>query len=376
MGERVYRSGVRRNEGGGRRLLIVSDTLSGGTGGAVLGHAQWFQGRGWQVEIAAPAGESDAVSVTGHRPVAMPESVRHLGAVVDAARRVHQVVTAFRPDVVHCHGARSFTITRLATGRRSPFVTLHSISPVSSDPPGYARLRRPGLALLPLLAAGAFAVRPDAPRRWEFLPHASPRLTSMGKLPPPAAPVPTFLWIGRLDEPKRPDLFVRSISALASERPHVRGVMAGAGPLEQAVARDIADSGAPIELLGHVSDLSEALLQAWAVVLFSGAEGVNFALEEAMWAGRAIIGSAIPGTAWLVGSDGAGGRVVDSLPSSVQALREFCQPERARDVGERAAVRIRGLLRPDDPWPAIERAYGDHHARGGPAPSGADPHHR
>lgn len=355
----MYRVDVSEPDGIQRRLLVVSDTLAGGTGAAVLGHAQWFVDHGWQVAVAAPDGEEESVVVPGHRTVDMPVTVRHMAGVLRAARAVRQVASDFHPDVVHCHGARSFAIARLAD-RRAPFVTLHSISPVSSDPLGYARLRRPALALVPAVAARAFAVRPDAPRGWEFLPHASPRLTRLAQLPPPSAPMPTFLWIGRLDEPKRPDLFVSAMAALADRRPGVRGLVAGSGPLQAAVAGQIEDSGAPVTLLGHVDDISGLLLEAWAVVLFSDAEGVNFALEEAMWAGRPVVGSAIPGTAWLVGPHREGGAALDTIEEAVEVLLELCHFDRACALGHGAADRIRRLLTPEDPWPAVERAYRRH----------------
>lgn len=373
----MYRVDVPEPRGIHRRLLLVSDTLAGGTGAAVLGHAKWFLDNGWDVSVAAPGGETDAVAVPGHRPMDMPVTVRQVAGVIRTARSLHRISSAFRPDVVHCHGARSFAITRLMS-RRAPFVTLHSISPVSSDPPGYARLRRPALALLPALAARAFAVRPDAPRGWEFLPHASPRLATMALLPPPSATVPTFLWIGRLDEPKRPDLFVSAMVALAARCPGVRGLVAGSGPLEAAVASQIQDAGAPVVLLGHVGEISHLLLEAWAVVLFSDAEGVNFALEEAMWSGRPVVGSAVPGTAWLVGPDREAGAALDTVEEAVDVLSELCHLDQACALGGGAAARIRRLLGPHDPWPAVERAYEEHLAGTGAGHDGsrADPDHR
>lgn len=337
-------------------MLVVSDTLSGGTGATAARHAQWFSHKGWDVEVAAPEDEEAALSLPCHRPIPMPGSIRQAGDVLRAASAIRAVCRRMRPDVVHCHGARSFLITRLVC-RRAPFVTLHSISAVSSDPHGYAAARMLGLTVLPPVAATAFSARPDCPPGWRFLPHASDRLLRLDRLPPPTAPSPTFLWVGRLDEPKRPDLFVSALAALARRRPAARGLMAGTGPLHDAVGEQIRRSDAPIDLLGHVSDISPLLLRAWAVVLLSDAEAVNFALQEGMWTGRAVVGSPLAGIRWLVGSPAGGGALVGDPDDTVKALDDLCDIEFAKRTGAAAADRIRSILGPDDPWPAVERAY-------------------
>jgi glycosyltransferase involved in cell wall biosynthesis len=82
---------------------------------------------------------------------------------------------------------------------------------------------------------------------------------------------------------------------------------------------------------------------------------VSFAVEEAMWAGRAVVSSPTPGITWLVGDAGV---LVGNVTEAVAALHRLCRPGMAAAEGERAAARIRTLLRPDDPWPLIAKAYG------------------
>src|SRR5688500_4057108 len=100
------------------------------------GHARWFDARGWQVRVVAPEPPErpDGLDL---EPVDLPVSARAAGAMAVAARRLARIRRAFRPDVVHCHGLRSFAAT-LASGAR-PFVTLHGAGPVASDPPGWHR---------------------------------------------------------------------------------------------------------------------------------------------------------------------------------------------------------------------------------------------
>jgi glycosyltransferase involved in cell wall biosynthesis len=229
---------------------------------------------------------------------------------------------------------------------------------VSSDPRGYARLRRIGLTVIPPFAARAFSVFPDAPPGWVFLPHASERLGSLDRLGPPTALQPTFLWIGRLDEPKRPDRFVDAMVTVARNCPEARGLIAGDGPLEDALAVRVARLGVPVELLGHVNDLRALLEETWAVVLLSESEGVPLSLEEAMWAGRAIVASPLPGVRWLVGDAEEGGLLAGDSDEIAVGLTRLCNPAIANAVGAAAADRIRSLLEPDHPWPIVEQAYG------------------
>jgi glycosyltransferase involved in cell wall biosynthesis len=337
-----------------RRLLVVADNLIGGLGGAAIRHVEWFRSEGWVVQLAAPVGEPNGLTVDGHIPVAIPRTVRSGRGLLRAARQLRRLRRTFRPDIVHCHGARSFVVSRLSGGR-APFVTLHAIQPISSDPRGYQRVRVLGLSAVPLAAAGAFSVFPDPPRGWVFTPHASHRLSSLPRLGRPTGTRPTFLWMGALDEPKQPELFVRAMAGLGLRRPDVCGLMAGSGPLADRLADLVAATGAPVQLLGHRSDLQNLLSESWAVVLFSGSEGIPFSLEEAMWAGRTVVCSTLVGTCWLVGDDG--GLLADDETSAVDVLERLCDRAETERLGEAAAERIRQLLKPDDPWPIIDRAY-------------------
>ena len=337
------------------RLLVVSDSLTGGLGVAVASHSAWFVDHGWSVEVAAPPAE-DGARVAVPRPVPMPVTVRDVGGVFRAARSVRRIRAAFRPDVVHCHGARSFLVARLS-GWSAPFVTIHGINPVSTDPPGYRLLRRPGLVAMSVVARRAFAVYPDPPAGWRFLPHASSRLRNLEALPGPDSPEPSFLWVGSFDEPKRPDLFIEAIASVAARRPGVLGLMAGSGTRRPWVEGLIARTGAPVRLLGQVADIDSLLRQAWGVVLLSNAEGVPFALEEAMWAARAVVASRLAGTEWLAGTNNEGASLVDTAAQAADALLSLCDLTQARRAGKSNAEQIRQLLRPDDPWPAVASAY-------------------
>ncbi|MHB8437649.1 MAG: glycosyltransferase [Acidimicrobiales bacterium] len=338
-----------------RRLLIVVDSLPGGLGQAARAHQAWFLDHGWHVDVAAPPHQL-GVDIPGLIPIALPSTVLDIKGLAGAAQTLRDLRRRLRPSVVHCHGARSFVATRLS-GWQAPFVTLHWIGRVASDPPGYGLLRGPGLSAVSLFAARAFSVFPECPRGWRFVPFASARLPALEQLGSPRASEPTMLWVGRLDEPKRPDQFVDAMAQLAQSVPGVRGLMAGSGPLEEAVSGQIERLGAPVSLLGQIADLTPYLEQAWAVVVLAGSEGLPFALQEAMWVGRPFVASDLPGARWLVGDDARVGTLVHDTDGATVAMARFCSHDTAVAAGKAAAQRIRGLLDPYDPWPAMERAY-------------------
>jgi len=167
------------------------------------------------VVVAAPVAAQDPArsSVWGSsvdlEPVALPRTTRDIRGMVQAGRHIARVARRVAPTAVHCHGMRAFTAT-LATARR-PFVTLHGAGIVPSDPRGYRHLRQAVRIVIPRVARVAISAAPDVPG-WRFLPHASPRLASLGRLPfPPAGQTPTFAWVGRVDEGKPGDEFVEAL---------------------------------------------------------------------------------------------------------------------------------------------------------------------
>jgi glycosyltransferase involved in cell wall biosynthesis len=148
--------------------------------------------------------------------------------------------------------------------------------------------------------------------------------------------------------------------------------MVGGGPLATAVEEQARASGAPVEVRGHVDDPTPVMEEAWAVALFSTAEALTFAVQEAMWMGRAVVTSPLAGLEYLVGP---GGRTAITAAEARAHFQALSDRETAREEGEAAAARIRSVLGPDDPWPAIEAAY-EAWLRAGERPRGWGPGRR
>lgn len=333
-------------------LLLVADSVKGGLGSSAAAHARWFEGRGWNVGIAAPHLDEVNHDVAQRFRLPAVHGALDVPSVLRAALCLSRILRRHRPVVVHAHGTRSQLLVLLA-GRR-PYVTMHGSggriegqSALSTAVRGVAR------RLAARLAVRAYSAAP-AGGRWETLLHASPRLADLDRLPPASGDVPTFVWVGRLDAPKRPDLFVEAC-ALAAETVEVRGVMLGDGPLLATVRAQAAQLAAPVDVLGATDDVAAHLGAAWAVCLFSSFEGVPFSVQEAMWAGRAVVLSPLPSLRWFAGDAAS---YAGDVRSVADALLSLCDRDRATARGVLAAEHVRNLLSPDAPFPRLLSDYG------------------
>jgi glycosyltransferase involved in cell wall biosynthesis len=281
----------------------------------------------------------------------MPPSVRDWRGLASARKSLLTIIRRFEPDIVHCHGLRSALVTLISGAR--PVVTVHGWGQHPTDPPGYNLIRRISLHLAPFLCEAVIAAFPGL-RGWRFIPHASPRLKESRVLRLNLRDaIPTFLWLGRLDEPKRPDLFIRAIAQLSGALA-VRGLVAGTGPLEGELRQLAGVSGAPVQFLGQVDDPSSALARAWGVVMLTRFQAPSLAAQEAMWCGRPVIATTSPGMRWLVGETGF---LVEGLGDLVDALRKCARRETADPLGKAARARIVSILDPDSPWPVVSELY-------------------
>lgn len=65
-------------------------------------------------------------------------------------------------------------------------------------------------------------------------------------------------WVGRMDRPKEPEVFVRAVALLA-RRQDIRGVLLGDGPLLDAVLTLARAESAPVEFMGEQEDVESFL---------------------------------------------------------------------------------------------------------------------
>jgi glycosyltransferase involved in cell wall biosynthesis len=272
-------------------------------------------------------------------------------SMLQCAREIQRIRRELRPQIVHVHGLRS-QLAVVASGHR-PWVTRHGGGRMSGLPAHVAAARTLSTPLAPLLARKAFSVSP-APGGWTTILTASPNLRHLRLEPAQAmAPEPLFLWVGRLDVPKRPDVFVDAVAAAARSGP-CRGVVVGTGPSSAELIRRAQAAGAPVEFVGHEADLRPWFAQAWAVCLFSEFEGLPFSVQEAMWSGRAVVATDLPGIRWFAGEDVL---YADDVSTAAGALVRLMDRDEAIRLGRRAAAKVRDRVDVDAPFPQVEQLY-------------------
>lgn len=329
-------------------LLVVADSAEGGLGAAASAHCQWFADLGWSVVLACPAPPPLPGVTTVD--LLVPTGIARARDTLQASRALRRLIRRMSPALVHAHGTRSQAICLLAG--RLPIVTMHGAGGRIAGQSAVGAASRASLRRLAArLAARAYSAAP-APGRWELLLHASPQLARLDSTPPPPGGTAVFTWLGRLEPPKRPELFVEAVALAARHHP-LRGVVVGDGPMLPAL-RDLAnDLDAPMEFTGAQRDVGPFLAASTAVCLFSDFEGIPFTVQEAMWVGRALVLSPLPSLRWFAG-DGA--LYATNASEAAAAMRSLTEGT-AKDLGARAAERIRGLLSPEAPFPALEWDY-------------------
>ncbi len=338
-----------------RRLRLVAESLGGGLGAAVRAETQYFTEHGWQVRIAAPveAREEAPDLAALLDEVAIPPMIRDAGGVRQAARELRSLLADDPPDLVHCHGIRSFLVARVMV-RVPASVTWHGARALVGEPAMTRILRRPVYWLTAVLAQDAIAAGPDLGPRWTFLPHASPRLRELARVPTvPGGGPPRFAFVGRLADQKRVEMFVEAL-AIAVRRIPLEGIVIGSGPRDEEIRELASRLDAPVALLGHRDDVGALVASSRALVLTTWFEAVAFAAQEAMWIGRPVLASPVPALLWLVGD---AGRFVENAHDLADALVELSDADLAARLGDRAARRVRAMLAVDSPWPEVERRF-------------------
>lgn len=163
------------------------------------------------------------------------------------------------------------------------------------------------------------------------------------RLPPvpgqPAAPV--FGMLGRFSEEKNHAMFLRAASDALRRFPQARFLIAGQGPLEQAIRTEAARLGPAVEVTGYC-DVNAFMPRIDAYVMCSRIENLPYSILEAMAWGRPVLATAVGGVPDLV-VDGRTGALVDADAAAALAgvMTAWCEtPERMTALGAAGRVRL------------------------------------
>jgi len=180
-----------------------------------------------------------------------------------------------------------------------------------------------------------------------------PRLGARG------ASAPLVGMTANLRDVKDPHTFVSAAMEVCGKRPDVQFVLAGEGPLREALERQIASAGLGqhIRLLGAVTDVARLIEDFEVAVLTSRSEGFSNAVLEYMAASCPIVATDVGGNGELIEDEREGLLVPVGDPAAVAAaiLRLLDDPA----LRDRLAAAARQKVAASFAWPQVARRYED-----------------
>ncbi len=340
----------------GRRIALVLATSTGGVGAHVRSLIAPLIVAGAEVSVFGPAATEQLFGFTAEgarfAPVEIATGPRPFA---DAVATVRLRRLTRNSEVVHAHGLRAGLVSVAAQMgcARPVVVTLHN-----------ALLASPGMSKRVL-----DAIERQICRRADIVLGVSGDLVTMARqagardvrFAPVAAPAldrptrgadevraelgstgrPLILVIGRLHEQKGLDVLLPAAVVWGRREPRPLVVIAGDGPLEAALRRQIAALDAPVRLLGRRGDVADLLQAADVVVLPSLWEARSLVAQEAMRAGRPLVTTAVGGLPELVGDAALLVPPGDSVALADAVQRLLDDPALARSLAAAAADRAR-----------------------------------
>jgi glycosyltransferase involved in cell wall biosynthesis len=261
-----------------------------------------------------------------------------LGAVVRQLRR-------FDHDLVVAHGGDAFKYLALSSPRPIAYCV------IGTWPSSARRAQRLAWTALARRAWRAVPVSEDVADdcravlslrgdRVTVIPNGRDDRTFV-PAPHPSTGIPTLLFVGHLNEGKRPRLFVQLLERLRAQGLAVSGRMVGTGPLGSELARRAAEAG--IEMVGWSNDVVSHMQDADIFVFPSApdGEGMPGVLIEAGLCGLPAVSTRVAGASTVI-EDGRTGCLVgvddiDGLARATAAL--IGDPGRRIAMGEAARSR-------------------------------------
>jgi len=347
-----------------RRVMLMTDEMEvGGSQRQIVQLALGLKARGVTCAVLYfinPSFLVEQLQAAGIETIRVNKTARVDPGFV---RRLRQAIRAWAPDVVHCY---SFTAElwgaiacRLLPARERPvlissvrgtyewygrnqwrmkrWVSGQSASIISNSREGAeyaARQMHWPMHHFHVVHNGVSVTAPDAARvealRQHYLrcqdtahPPAAGCMKATDNLTASAGTPPAFdtlvLFVGRLVEHKNLPRLLEALALVVKQRPRVRLLIAGSGPLRDALATQIMQLGLQDHalLLGEQSEVPALMEAADLVVLPSLREGLSNVVLEAMALGRAVLSTPVGGIPQAI-DNGLHGVLVE--PTDTDAL--------------------------------------------------------
>ncbi|GHH74893.1 glycosyl transferase [Streptomyces sulfonofaciens] len=340
----------------GRPPLRTVQVLSGRSAGVsshVRALAAGLVARGVRVTICAPP-EAERIyryTSVGAQHIAVP----HRG---DPASVAALRAACRGADVVHAHGLNAGLRTALALGgRRTPLVvTWHAHPRTEGSRAGLLRILERRVVRAAAVVLGTSASLVDRARargardaRLGAVSLAAPRRTPVSAVGPEhkaraelgAVDRPMLITVGALEAHRGYGTLLDAARVWRDLDPAPLLVIAGEGPLREALQRRIDDEDLPVRLLGEREDARDLLAAADLAVLPSGTRSSPVLAQEALHARVPLVGPDDGGIPELVGDAADLVPAGDSDALAAVVVRLLADPARRkllRDRGESRAA--------------------------------------
>jgi glycosyltransferase involved in cell wall biosynthesis len=340
------------------RILQVFRPLTGGTYAHVRVLSEFLAAKGYEVAACGPPGVGFPVPLI---PAAIPRAGSPVSALA-AVRDVGRAYRSFEPDLIHAHGAQAGVVSRLARPARPEAALVHTPHRYAfEDGAGsswrnraYRAMER---ALMPATTAVICVCDHERGLARELGAGDRAHVVHNGVETVPDAPVPEavaafaaggdrlLVAVSELFRRKGVEVLAEAMAILASSHPGARLVVAGDGPDRAACEAAIRSFGVTDRILlsGHVDGVGGLLRAADVFVNPALAEGLPYAVLEAMSIGSACLVTDAGGTPEAI-EDGRSGIVVprgDAAALAAAAARLLDDPELRSELGAAARERMR-----------------------------------
>ena len=299
------------------RVALVLASSTGGIGRHVASLAFGLVEQGQTVTVYGPAATSKQFDFeglgAGFVPIEIPAAPQP--GDLRSVRALRRALADGGADVVHAHGLRSGLVAGWARPDAVPLVvTWHNAVLAGGLRARAYHLLERRVARMADVTLGASQ---DLVDRARALGASDARLGAVAAPtlgPPVRTPgevraelgvpddVPLVLSVGRLHPQKGYETLIAAAAKWRDRIPAPIVAIAGSGPAYLNLTAQISDSGAPVLLLGHRTDVPDLLATATIGVVSSVWEARQLFAQEALRAGLPLVSTAVGGLPELLGA--------------------------------------------------------------------------
>lgn len=328
-------------------LYLITKSEAGGAQTHVIDICRFFTSKGNHVAIMSRSGGVLESAAKNCGAVFLPNKYFSNYPcpikIIRAVREIKRAVSDFKPDIVHCHSSAAAFLGRLAVrGKVETVYTAHGWGfNIGMNP----FVRHAVLMIEKILAryTDVYICVSKFVRDLGLKYHlAGPEkfITIYNGVEPKGAATRDLTgglrlsFVGRLAEPKKPELTIEALALLPLEQKQkMKFIIVGDGPKRGVLERLAADRGVMVDFTGDLprEQAIQTISQSDAFVFISSWEGLPYTILEAFSVGLPVIASDVGGVSEMVTSDN-GILIKSNQPQEIsEAIRKIAGDASLRD---------------------------------------------